>query len=86
MSTHRNLRTIISLTATALLIALAGSAFALEEAQFRPQVEQFVDDEALPQFELEGSMRTQDAQDWPDEGAVRLPPVGAGEPAIAAWR
>jgi hypothetical protein len=71
MTTHRSLRSILSLTATVLLIALAGSAFALEEAQFRPQVEQFLADEALPQFELEGSMRTQDAQNWPDEGVVR---------------
>ncbi len=71
MITHRSLRTILSLTATVLLITLAGGAFALEEAQFRSQVEQFLADEALPQFELEGSMRTQDAQDWPDEGVVR---------------
>jgi len=71
MTTHRSLRSILGLTATVLLIGLAGSAFALDEAQFRPQVEQFLADEALPQFELEGSMRTQDAQDWPDQGVVR---------------
>ena len=86
MTTHRSLRSILGLTATVLLIGLAGSAFALDEAQFRPQVEQFLADEALPQFELEGSMRTQDAQNWPDEATRRLSPVGARGPAVAAWR
>ena len=86
MGTHRTARNIAFLTATVLLIALAATAFALEEAQFRPQVEQFLADEALPQFELEDSMRTQDAQDWPDEGAVRLPPLGAAVPAVTARR
>jgi len=71
MTTHRSLRSILSLTAIVVLIALAGSAFALDEAQFRPQVEQFLADEGLPQFELEGSMRTQEAQNWPDEGVVQ---------------
>jgi len=54
-----------------LVTTLTATAFALEEAQSRPQVEEFLADEALPQFELEGAMRTQDAQNWPDEGVVR---------------
>ncbi len=62
---------VLRLTVVLVLVTLAGSAFALDEAQFRSQVEEFLADEALPQFELEGSMRTQDAQDWPDEGVVR---------------
>jgi len=72
MTTHRSLRTILSLTAIVALIALAGNAFALDEAQFRPQVAQFLADEALPEFEIRDGLRTQQINRWPDEGVLRV--------------
>jgi hypothetical protein len=72
MTTQRSPRSVLSLTAILLLVALAAPAFALDEAQFRPQVEKFLADEALPEVELNDRLRTTDANRWPDAGCLAV--------------
>ena len=72
MTTQRSPRSVLSLTASLLLVALAAAAFALDEAQFRPQVEQFLADEALPEVELNDRLRTNSADRWPDAGCLAV--------------
>ncbi|MFO7948590.1 MAG: hypothetical protein R6V19_17445 [Armatimonadota bacterium] len=75
-------------TGIIFLLMMAGSASAVEEGQFRPQVEAFMADEAVVEVEVGERLRTEDVREWPDPGVVRvkLNPMARrdGEPVHSA--